>query len=94
MTAYLLFIFVLNGLAPAAVLALLMALIAPRWPFLREARPWVAGWQARFLWGFVLNALVVLAGLLLGAAGKMWTYAVLVMVSALAQFVMLGLWRR
>lgn len=94
MTVYLLMIYLLNALAPAAVLALLMALLAPRWPFLRGARPWVAGWQARFLWGFALNGLMVFAGSLLGATGKMWTYAALVIVSALAQFVMLGLWRR
>jgi hypothetical protein len=94
MTAYLLSMYVLNGLAPAAVLALLMALIAPRWPFLRASKPWVAGWGARFFWGLAVNALVMLVGMWLGAAGKMWAYAVLVIVSALSQFVMLGLWRR
>ena len=52
------------------------------------------GWRARFLWGFVLNTLVLLAGLLLGATGKMYVYGALVTVSALGQFVMLGLWRR
>ena len=87
-------VYLLNGLAPAAVMALLMALLAPRWPFLRGAKPWVAGWRARFGWGFGLNALVLLAGTLLGAGGKMYTYALLVIASALAQFVMLGLWRR
>ena len=94
MTFYLFFTYLLNWLAPAAALAWLMAVLAPRWPLLRGARPWVLGWPARFLWGFGLNTLVLLAGLLLGATGKMYTYGALLTVSALAQFVMLGLWRR
>ena len=93
MTAYLLTIHLLNALAPAAVLALLMTWLAPRWPFLRGAKAWVRDGRARFAWSLAANGLVVLAGMWLGATGKVSVYAALVLVSALTQCLLLGLWR-
>lgn len=93
MTAYLLTMHLLNALAPAVLLALVMALVAPRWLGRRGARSAGPGWLARWGWASLFNALVVLGGMALGATGKMYTYAALVLVSALVQFVLWRAWR-
>lgn len=91
MTAYLLTMHLLNALAPAVFLALIMAWVAPRcWRGARLAAP---GWLVRWAWGTLFNGLVVLVGMALGATGKMQTYAALVLVSALVQFMLLRGWR-
>ena len=93
MTVYLLAVHGLNLLAPAAVLALLMALLAPLLVGPRVA-PARMGWQRRFLWGLLVNGLVVAASLFFVSPGKVLVYAALVAASALTQMILLGLWRR
>jgi hypothetical protein len=93
MTAYLLTMHLFNALAPAVVLALIMALVAPRWLGWRGARSAAPGWLVRWGWGTLVNGLVVLVCMALDATGKMQTYAALVLVSALAQFLVLRAWR-
>jgi hypothetical protein len=93
MTAYLLVVHALNLFAPAAALAWLMALLAPvlAGPRAGQLR---MGWRRRFLWGLLVNTLVVLASLFFASPGKVLVYAALVLASALTQAVLLGLWRR
>lgn len=93
MTAYLFIIHALNFLAPAAALALLMAILAPRLTGGAGRRP-TMGWPMRFAWGLLVNLAVVLGGLYTASVGKVLIYAALVMASALTQFVLLGGWRR
>jgi hypothetical protein len=93
MTAYLLCVHVLNLLAPAVVLAALMAVLAPRLPGWTGVRPAVLSWQARFAWGLLINLLVIVGGLLMGSPGKIQTYVAMLMASGLAQFLMLRGWR-
>lgn len=93
MTAYLFAVHGLNLLAPAAALALLMALLAPLLLGPRVA-PARMGWRRRFLWGLLVNALVVAASLFFVSPGKVLVYGALVCASALTQMVLLGLWRR
>lgn len=91
MTAYLLTNHLLNFVAPAAAVALLMVLLTrplSRWfgagKSMRTAR-------AQFLIVFAVNLLVLVAGLLVfGHDGKMTTYALLVIVAAVAQWINLG----
>ncbi len=93
MTAYLLTLHRVKALAPAVFLALIMALVAPRWLGWRGARSAAPGWLVRWGLGTLFNGLVVLGGMALGATGKMQTYAALVLVSALVQFLVLRAWR-
>lgn len=93
MSAYLLTIHLFNLLAPAAALALLLALLAPGLPLWRGTRPWVASWPARFFWGLLVNLGVLVGSFWVGAPGKMETYAALLIASVLAQFVMLRGWQ-
>ena len=92
MTAYLLTDHLLNFLAPAAVVALLLVLLARVFGrFLQSKRPvaqsiWV---QAAII--FVVNVLVLATGLVVfGNDGMMATYAAMVLGAALCQWV---LWR-
>ena len=94
MTPYLLTVHLLHLFAPAVLLALAMAVIAPRLPGWRGTRPWVAAWQARFLWGLLVNLLVLGISLLVGSPGKIQAYMAMLLASALAHFFMLGAWRR
>jgi hypothetical protein len=93
MTPYLLTVHLINLCAPAVLLALAMAVLAPRLPGWRGARPGVLAWQARFLWGLLVNLLVLGLSLLLGSPGKIQTYAAMLLASALAHFFMLRGWR-
>lgn len=95
MTASLLLLHLLELSLPAAVLALLMVgLSGWLWP-VRSQSAGGLGWPARLGWTFMLNLLVLVAGLLWwGVDGKMATYGALLVVSALAQFIMGRLWRR
>jgi hypothetical protein len=93
MTVYLLAVHGLNLLAPAAALALLMALLAPLLVGPRVA-PARMGWQRRFLWGLLVNGLVVAARRFFVSPGKVLVYAALVAASALTQMILLGLGRR
>jgi hypothetical protein len=52
------------------------------------------GWRRRFVWGLLANGGVVAVSLFFASPGKVLVYAALVVVSALTQAVLLGLWRR
>ena len=92
MTAYLLLNHILNLLAPAASVALLLVLLSRIFSrFLTSKRPlaqsiWV---QAAII--FIVNTIVLVAGLVFfGNDGKMATYAAMVLAAAVCQWV---LWR-
>ncbi len=92
MTAYLLLDHILNFLAPAAVVALLLVLFGRFFSqFLKSKRP-----VSQYLWAqaaiiFIVNVLVLTLGLVVfGNDGKMATYAAMVLASAVCQWV---LWR-
>ena len=92
MTAYLLLDHILNFLAPAAVVALLLVLFGRFFSrFLKSKKP-----VAQYLWAqaaivFIVNVLVLSFGLVVfGNDGKMATYAAMVLASAVCQWV---LWR-
>ena len=93
MSVYLLTLHLLNVLAPAVFVALIMAWMAPRWLGRRGAGSPAPSWLRRWVWGSFFNALVLGVGLALGATGQMLIYAALVLVSALVQFVLLRGWR-
>ncbi len=81
----------LNGLAPAAALAVLLALIStlkkPIRPLMRSA-----GW--RLILNFLAGAVVMVGGwFVFGHDGMMATYAVLVAVMGTSQRLLTGGWR-
>lgn len=82
----------LNFVAPAATLALLLALAGRfmRRPRAAAALPW--WWQAVVI--FIVGVATLLAGLMLwGRDGKMLTYAALVLVCASSQWLLLRGWK-
>ncbi len=73
---------ILNFLLPAVAMALLVPTLARIvwWKSLAAA-----GWLRQVWWAVVINVAVLVLGLLvLGRDGAMWTYAGLVLASALA----------
>ena len=90
MTAYLLTDHLLNLVAPAAVVALLLVLLASFFSrFSGAKRPAAQSIWARAAIIFIVNMLVLIAGLVLfGNDGKMATYAALVLAAAVCQWVM------
>jgi len=96
MTVSLLAGHLLNLLAPAALMALLLAATARLWPgFFQSKQPPAQAWYARAAIDFIVGTAVLLAGLmLLGQDGKMLTYLLLVLAMALSQWLQLGGWRR
>lgn len=92
MTAYLLLDHILNFLAPAAVVALLLVLLSRFFSrFLASKRPVAQSMRVQVAIIFIVNVLVLAAGLVLfGNDGKMATYAAMVLASAVCQWV---LWR-
>lgn len=95
MTAYLLLNHVLNFMAPAMVVALvLVALTRLFFGFFRSKRALVHTLSAQFAINLIVGLVVLLAGLLLfGHDGKMLTYLALVLSTAVCQWCLLGLWR-
>ena len=95
MTAYLLLDHILNFLAPAAALALLVVLLSrPFSRFLASKKPLSQSIYAQAAIIFIVNVLVLAAGLVLfGNDGKMATYAALVLASAVCQWVLWRGWR-
>ena len=95
MTAYLLTNHLLNFMAPAALLALLLVLLSRLFSgFFRSKRPMVHSWWSQAAIIFVANMGVLTAGLLVfGHDGKMLTYAALVLGAALCQWVLLRGWK-
>ena len=90
MTAYLLTDHLLNLVAPAAVVALLLVLLASFFSRLSSTkRPAAQSICARAAIIFIVNLVVLIAGLMLfGNDGKMATYAALVLAAAVCQWVM------
>ena len=90
MTAYLLTDHLLNLVAPAAVVALLLVLLASFFSrFSSTKKPAAQSIWARAAIIFIVNLVVLVAGLLLfGNDGKMATYAALVLASATCQWLL------
>ena len=96
MTAYLLAGHLLNLLAPAALIALLLAAFFRIFPSFFTSNKAVAhSWRAQAAINFVVGAAVLVTGLvLLGRDGKMLTYVLLVLVMAASQWCQLCGWKR
>ena len=95
MTAYLLTDHILNFIAPAAVVALLLVLVSRIFSrFLVSKRP-----AAKIIWAqaaiiFIVNVAILAAGLVFfGNDGKMVTYAAMVLGAALCQWLLARGWR-
>ena len=90
MTAYLLTDHILNFIAPAAVVALLLVLLSRVFSrFLVSKRYFYQSIWAHAATIFIVNVLVLVAGLVfLGNDGKMVTYAAMVLVAAVCQWVL------
>lgn len=86
MTAYLLTNHLLNLIAPAAALAVLLVLLSRVWRLFFQSKGKVAqGFTAWVAIIFIVNVTVLLAGLVVfGHDGKMATYAAMVLAAALA----------
>jgi hypothetical protein len=100
MTFYLLANHLLNIVAPAAFLALLVVSLPALLPFFRHKkgrqsvrlnRP---SWRGQFAVVFAVNVLVTAAGLVFfGHDGKLLTYAAMALASALVQWLLLRGWK-
>ncbi len=95
MTAYLLTDHLLNLVAPAAVVALLLLLLASFFGrFSGAKRPVAPSIWPRLAIIFIVNLMVLVAGLVLfGNDGKMATYAALVLAAATCQWVLGKNWK-
>jgi hypothetical protein len=95
MTAYLLTNHLLNFVAPAAVLAIFLALSSRLFGrFLGSKIPLAQSIWAQAAIIFVVNVCILVAGLVIfGNDGKMATYAAMALGSALCQWVMLRGWK-
>lgn len=96
MTAYLLVDHLLNLLAPAALIALLLVVFSRLFSgFFGSKHSFAKTWWLQVAINFVVGAGVLAAGLvLLGRDGKMLTYVALVLAMALSQWCLLGGWKR
>ena len=96
MTAYLLANHGLNLLAPAALMALLLSLLARLFArFLSSNQPVSRMWWAQAAINFIVGVLVLTGGLVwFGRDGKILTYLVLVLAMAVSQWWQLGGWKR
>ena len=95
MTAYLLLDHILNFIAPAAVVALLLVLAARLLKrFLVSNRSFFRSIWAQLATIFIVNVCVLVAGLVFfGNDGKMATYAAMVLAAALCQWVLFRGWK-
>ena len=95
MTAYLLTDHILNFLAPAAAVALLLVLLSRVFSrFMTSKRHLAPSLWAQAAIIFVVNVLVLVVGLVFfGNDGKMATYAGMVLTAALCQWVLFKGWR-
>ena len=95
MTAYLLTDHLLNFIAPAAAVALLLVLLSRVFSRFLVSKKLVA----QSIWGqaaiiFIVNVLVLAAGLVLfGNDGKMATYAAMVLAAAICQWILFKGWK-
>ena len=95
MTAYLLLDHLLNFIAPALVVALLLVLGARAFSgFFRSKKPLAGGFWAQVAIIFIANVAILAAGLVFfGHDGKVLTYAALVLGAALCQWLLLRGWK-
>ena len=95
MTAYLLTDHILNFIAPAAVVALLLVLSSRIFSrFLASKRPFTQSIWAQAAIIFIVNVLVLTVGLVIfGNDGKMATYAAMVVAAAVCQWALFRGWR-
>jgi hypothetical protein len=95
MTAYLLTNHLLNFIAPAAGVALLLVLLSRLcFGFFQTNRPIAQTWWAQAAIIFIVGVGILTAGLLVfGRDGKMMTYAALVLGAAVCQWVLVRGWR-
>jgi hypothetical protein len=95
MTAYLLTDHLLNFIAPAAVVALLLVLLSRVFSrFLVSKRPESQSIWAQVAIVFIVNVMVLAAGLVVfGNDGKMATYAAMVLAAAVCQWVLFKGWK-
>ncbi len=82
----------LNFVAPAAVVALLVVLLSR---FFQRNRPLALGSAAQAAINFVVCVAVLTIGLwFFGRDAKMLTYIAMVLASATVQWLLLGAWRK
>ncbi len=95
MTAYLLLNHVLNFVAPAATVAILLVLMSRVFSrFLVSRRPLAQSLWAQAAIIFIVNVAVMGAGLMIfGNDGKMASYAAMVLAAGAGQWVMWRGWR-
>jgi hypothetical protein len=95
MTAYLLTNHLLNFIAPAAGVALLLVVLSRlSFGFFRSKQPLAEAWWAQAAIIFIVGVGILIAGLMVfGRDGKMMTYAALVLGSAVCQWVLVRGWR-
>lgn len=92
MSAYLLINHLLNFMAPAALLALLLVVLSHLFfGFFRSKRQDIKSWWVQAAINFVVGVLVLV---LLGRDGKMLTYVGLVLATATSQWWQLGGWKK
>lgn len=96
MTTYLLAGHLLNLLAPAALIALLMGMFTRLFSgFFMSKQTFPPGGWSQAAINFIVGTAVLLAGLvLLGRDGKMLTYVVMVLAMAVSQWCQLIGWKR
>jgi len=96
MSAYLLADHLLNLVAPAALIALLLVAFSRLFSgFFKQKQALTLVWWMRAAINFVVGAGVLTVGLVLfGRDGRMLTYVVLVLAMALSQWCLLGGWKR
>jgi hypothetical protein len=95
MTAYLLTNHLLNFIAPAACVALLLVLLSRlSFGLFKAKQPLAQSWWAQTAIIFIVGVGILTAGLLVfGRDGKMMTYAALVLGSAVCQWVLVRGWK-
>ncbi len=96
MTAYLLANHLLNFVAPAALVSVLLAAFSRLFAgFFGSNRPFAHNWRAQLAINFIVGVIVLVAGLiLLGRDGRMLTYLLLVIAMAVSQWWRIGGWKR
>ena len=95
MTVYLLTNHLLNFIAPAASVALLLVLLSRlSFGLFKSKQPRALAWWAQAAIIFIVGVLISTTGLLVfGRDGKMMTYAALVLGAALCQWILTRGWK-
>ena len=96
MTAYLLANHLLNFVAPAALMALLLVIFCRMFAgFFESKKPFPQVWWVELAINFIVGVAVLAVGLvLLGRDGKMLTYLSLVLAMAVSQWWLVGRGKR